>query len=188
MEKNTKNKSHNTNKPSITDWIQAITAMVGTIFAIVGLIIAWQTFTKNDNELQNQIDTLGLIARESIKHNEHLQRQIDLTIAELKPELSIKIGTNDGKVLQAFITNSGNTAIIKKIIFNKNNNLKLITPVDFVGEGKEIEIFFEITNHENPILDITINYVDIDQKEDSKRIKIEGAKNIFEPTPVLELN
>lgn len=74
------------------------------------------------------------------------------------------------------------------VIYNRNNNLKLITQIDLVGEGKEKEIFFEITNHENPNLDITFILTDIDGNEGSKRIKITGYQNIFQPVPILELN
>jgi hypothetical protein len=138
--------------------------------------------------IQYQIYTLGSIAKESFKQTKQLQRQIDLLNAEIRPEILLKIGSNDGKLVQAFLLNSGKTARIKKIVFNKNNNLKLITNIEIIGEGKEKEMLFEITNIENPILDITIIFFDIDGKRYSKRILIEGYKKIFDPEPSLELN
>lgn len=161
-------------------WVSIVSCFFTVLFAVITIRL---TIKYGENkEMLNQLiqNTSKLDSNTSL-----LRKQFVLFIKEVKPQLSIKIGNTDQTLLTAYLINNGKTAIIKKIIMNKNNNLKLLTKVDIIGAGEKVELFFKITNHDYPVLDITIFFIGLDDIEDSKRIIIEGYKNIFEPAPTL---
>jgi len=57
----------------LTDWLQAIGALV----AIVGVIWGWIQFRKDSKEKQTQIDILTVLAAESKKQTIHLSSHVD---------------------------------------------------------------------------------------------------------------
>ena len=61
---------------TITDWIQAIGALIAIIAAIIGFI---QLLIK-DKDKQKQIDSLKLLAQQSVNQSEQLSAQVDQMI------------------------------------------------------------------------------------------------------------
>lgn len=60
----------------LTDWLQAI----GAIVAIVGVIVGFYQLFKDSKEKQSQIDTLTALAKESKEQTIHLASQVDQMI------------------------------------------------------------------------------------------------------------
>jgi hypothetical protein len=186
-------------KLNITDWIQAIMSVIGTIFALVGLIIAWSSLTKNDSDLQRQINKLDTVANQSLEQTKLLMDQIgilkeeldfqkqqhELSIsnrkAEIEPKLIIELDNYNGDIISANLINNGKAAKIVRYEEKIPNDFVIDIPFQYIGEGKEKCITFRYKNpgerNEKTVLNFTIIYEDIDKKihsADFKFVNLEG--------------
>ena len=186
-------------KSRITDWIQAIAAAISIPAAIFG----FYSFFQSDRDLQKQITNLKIIAEQSQTQTKYMETQIDLLTKEqqlqkeqfgkntsrrkfdLAPRLSFKFEQYNGITFFAKLINNGKTAIVKQVIQNKGGNINLDSEIKQIGEGKDIDVFFKVTNEEHSVLDITIVYEDIEGHIYKRRIYVEGRKKLFESNKVM---
>ena len=195
-------KETKTKKPRITDWIQAVMAILGTSAAIVGLIIAWLSLTKSDKELQKQIDKLDIVATQSLEHTKLLTDQVILLTDELdfqkqqneislshrqidiEPKLIVEFEYFNGDIVSAKLINNGKSAKIIKVVEKKLNEFQIDIPFQYIGEGKEKPIFFKYKKpqerNEKTALDFTLIYQDIDNKIKSKEFSFIDIEGIIE--------
>jgi hypothetical protein len=186
------------NRTKLTDWIQAIAAAI----SIPAAIFAFYTFFQNDKDIQRQIASLDTISRQSIKQTEILTKQVellreeqdflkqqnDLSLSqrqtEIEPKLIIEFDNYNGDLVYANLINNGKIAKILKIVENTPNDFIIDIPFQYIGEGKEKQIFFQYKNaserNENTLLNFTLIYEDIDKKimkKDFKFINLESIVN-----------
>lgn len=184
-------------KPNITDWIQSVMAVFGTLFALVGLILAWSSLTKSDADLQHQISKLDTIATQSLEHTRLLTKQLaffkeeldfhKLSLShrkkEVEPKLIIELEDYNGDIVTAKLINNGKIARIIKIVENKPNDFIIDIPHVYIGESKELPISFRYKNtqegNNNAILNFTITYEDIDKKINSKIFRFKNLEDII---------
>jgi hypothetical protein len=194
MDKKPKSKK---NKPKITDWIQAIAAAISIPAAIFGFF----TFFQKDVNLQRQISNLDTISRQSIIQTEILTKQIEILKeeqvflkeqndlsnshrkTEIEPKLIIEFDNQNGEIITANLINNGKIAKIIKIVENDPNDFIIDFPFQYIGDGKEKQIFFKYKNaserSENTILNFTIIYEDIDKKIKSKNFNFKDVEHII---------
>jgi hypothetical protein len=187
--------SKNRTKP--TDWIQAIAAAISIPAAIFG----FYTFFQNDKDIQCQIDSLDTISRQSIKQTEILTKQVELLRdeqdflkqqndmllsqrqTEIEPKLIIEFDSQNGDFIYANLINNGKIAKIIKIVENTHNDFKIDIPFQYIGEGKEKQIFFQYKSvderNENTLLNFTIFYENIDKKTMKKDFKFKDVERII---------
>lgn len=180
-------------KSTITDWIQAVMTIIGTLFALVGLIIAWTSLTKNDVDLQSQINKLDTVASQSLEQTKLLTEQVvlfkeeldfqkqqhELSITnrktEIEPKLTIELEDFNGDIVSAKLINNGKSAKILKFIEKNPNDFIIDIPFQYIGEGKEKYISFRYKNSrssdDKTILNFTLVFEDIDGKVHSKDYK-----------------
>lgn len=184
-------------KTKITDWIQALAAVI----SIPAAIFAFFTFFQNDKDLQRQITNLDTIARQSIIQTKILADQVkilneerdfqikqnDVTLShrktEIEPKLIIEFDNYSGDIISANLINNGKSARIIKIKEKKNNGFLIDIPFQYIGEGKEKQIYFRFKNpdvQENTVLDFTLIYEDIDKKILSKDFHFSDIHKIIE--------
>lgn len=188
-------------KSSITDWISAIMAILGTLFALVGLILAWLSLSNSDKDLQRQIDKLDIVANQSLEHTKILTEQLELIKedldfqkqqnelshnlrqTEIEPKLILEFYSFSGDLVKANLINNGKIAKILKVEENLPNDFLIDIPYQFIGEGKEKEITFRLKNSGNGIgnivLNFTLYYQDIDKKNHSMNFYINDIEEIF---------
>lgn len=193
MKKSKKDK----NKPKVTDWIQAIAAAISIPAAIVAFIV----FFQKDIELQYQINKLDTIANQSLEHTKLLTNQVELlkdelefqkqqhelTLShrqtEIEPKLSIEFEHYNGDIVSANLINSGKSAKIIKFVENNPNDFIIDIPFQYIGEGKEKQIFFRYKNPDvrdnNTVLNFTIIYEDLDKKTRSKNFRFKDIEGII---------
>ena len=185
------------NKPTITDWIQAIAAFI----SIPAAIFAFFTFFQKDVDLQRQISNLDTIARQSIIQTEILKNQVELLKeeqdflkqqndlaltqrqTEIDPKLVIKFDDYNGDMIYANLINNGKIARIIKFVENNPNDFIIDIPFQYIGEGKEKEIFFQYKDahkrDKNTLLNFTLIYEDIDKKTIKKDFKFKDLESII---------
>ncbi len=185
------------NKTKITDWIQAIAAAI----SIPAAIFAFFTFFQKDEDLQRQIASLDTISRQSIIQTEILKNQVDILkeeqdflkqqnelslsqrLTEIEPKLIIELDKYNGDVIYANLINNGKIAKIIKIVENKPNDFIIDIPFQYIGEGKEKQIFFQYKNanerNENTLLNFTLIYENIDKKIMEKNFKFKNVESII---------
>lgn len=184
------------NRTKLTDWIQAIAAAI----SIPAAIFAFYTFFQNDKDIQRQIASLDTISRQSIKQTEILTKQVellreeqdflkqqnDLSLSqrntEIEPKLIIEFDNCNGDLVFANLINNGKIAKILKIVEKTPNDFIIDIPFQYIGEGKEKQIFFQYKNanerNENTLLNFTLIYEDIDKKIIKKDFKFINLENI----------
>lgn len=178
---------------------QTYIAIIGTVFGISAFIIAFISFTKSDDELQAQIDKLTQLVENTqaqievlnLSYNlaiEQYNKDVDQRKKDIKPNLSIQPYDNDHRYVLAYLSNSGQSARNIKFVPSERNNFKIFIPYDFIGGGNEKTIYFENLGSDEPIIEFTIYYTDIDGNSYSSIILLEGEKEIFEPIPNLIKN
>mgnify|MGYP001572411151 CR=1 FL=1 len=194
-----KNKQKETNRRKkqiwILAWAQTILSFVAVAFAISAAIIAYLGFTKSDSEFQKQI-----IKQTEI--SDKLQKQIDLLTnqykfqieqyqqntkqrrSDVKPNISLKINYWDpnSKFVYGTFTIIGRPAKFIKYVSSKDNNFNIDLDKnlsqDFILSGN-LEIVFEAKSIENPVLDFTLYYEDIDGKIHSSRFHINKTEELL---------
>lgn len=192
----TKSKDHK-DKTKITDWIQALAALI----SIPAAIFAFFTFFQKDKDLQRQIANLDTISRQSIIQTKILADQVkilneerdfqikqnDLSLShrktEIEPKLIIEFDNYNGDIISANLINNGKSAKIIQIKEKKNNGFLIDIPFQYIGEGKEKQIYFRFKNpdvQENTVLDFTLIYEDIDKKILSKDFHFSDIHKIIE--------
>lgn len=196
------NKKKNKNKPTITDWIQTIMSIIGTLAAIIGLAFAWLSLTKSDKDLQSQINKLDTIANQSMKHTKLLTNQVELLTDELEyqkqqneitqshrqtdiePKLTIEFEGYNGDVISARLINNGKPAKILKFVEKKGNEFIINIPFQYIGEGKEKEIFFKFKKpderNEKTALNFILFYKDIENRIKSKEFYYVDLEKIID--------
>jgi len=100
-----------------------------------------------------------------------------------EPKLIIEFDNQNGDIVTAKLINDGKIAKILKIEENKSNDFIIDFPFNYIGEGKEKEIYFRYKNvherNENTTLDFKIIYEDIDKKIHTKYFKYKDLESII---------
>ena len=174
----------NNKKPKITDWIQAIAAAISIPAAIVALF----AFFQKDKELQQQINNLDIVAKQSIEQTDILKDELDFLRkqqeitesnrnSDILPIFSIEFKRIHGTTIQAEMINDGETAEILEIKELESNDYKIVKQFDYIGANKRRKIYFHLKNGNdisNSILAFKIKYKDIDGNIHIKRFHFEN--------------
>lgn len=162
-----------TDEPSITDWLQAGAAVVGTLAAVFAGIFAYLSYRGTIKQQQDQLDeqqkelsALTSIAEGLVMQN---NQSIKRRRFEIKPNLTLVTKSYSGHQFAVVVENVGETATDLKVhnIYGFDCSISDGTTTMYNRERKTIEVRMGSQNISKILnmFDIRIYFTDKDQNE-----------------------